>query len=298
MRDYEKICIVREMIKHINENQYDDFVNKEFQQIKMDYFKIKKEKEEINKRRLEINKELESELLSNVKRNELIEEYNSLDFKYFGNTDYELYEALDLALYYKNNIELKLIINLMVINITELSIKKEKEMINDLYYINNLMQLIKKTKRIFNYDFETFNIMFNAFLMNRIEELIRNINDDNLLNIIPNYNLYNGIISLMIGIDIDTFINYYPIIKDYRDDGCFKNFYSSKRELEKIKSKYGNIITEKSAIELLDNILFTEPILFDIAIQIFYIIEYNTNINTIELLENFLNKKNNFTIIK
>lgn len=299
MRDYEKICIVREMIKHINGNQYDDFVNKKFQQIKIDYFKTKKEKEEIEKRKQEISREFKSELLSNIKRNELVDEYNLLSFKYFGNTDYELYEALDLALYYKDND----IIDLMVLNILKLSIGRESEIVNDLYSINILIQLIKKIKKIFNYDFNTFNIMFNALLMNRIEELVESLNlnnketKNNLLNTIPNYNLYNGIISLMVGIDIDTFINYYPIIKDYKNNGC-KNYYSSKKELEEIKSKYGNIITEKSAIELLDNILFTEPILFDIAIQIFYIIEYNTNINTIELLENFLNKKNNFTIIK
>lgn len=110
------------------------------------------------------------------------------------------------------------------------------------------------------------------------------------------FNLYDMTVTYMVGGDAERLLQYYPIEKNF--DGYkygSKDYFSSKDALDELADdhetldEYGKL-TKEGARWILSEVMFTEPILFDIGVQMFYVIEYGTDIDSAELFFQFFNE--------
>lgn len=285
---------------------FDDFKLKSFEKIKAEYADRKAEESRINNRIAEIELELKNELLTKAQRTFLANEFNDLKLKFFDNNDDELYEALDLLLKESFSRDLYCSIKLFLSkNKFSMSRNYRLEDLTEDERVKEINMLILAIKKIikYGYSFDVINIYINAMLQLELEnDMIKtldkcydvietNLSKSEYLKLLLNeyppisFNLYSIFIDLMSGISIDKFIQYYPLEKKFEGHKWgWKDYYSSIEAIERIKNEYGDVLTKESAKILLNEALFSEHILFEIAVQMFHVIEYDTDINSLDFI--------------
>ena len=200
--DWEKINIVKGMIQHYNEVkigekeymgykipkmqwQFDDLVKPKIDKLEKEYIARKQDKKRIAARRDEINELLKNELLSENKRAELINEYNDIGLKWFGNNDDELYEAIILASTIKGGKESidciidffisieTLIDNYLIKHALNSTIEPHAIRIKNLVDIIMMMKYIVKGQNYTNIEkisIDSLLIAINAIILERYDE--------------------------------------------------------------------------------------------------------------------------------
>lgn len=299
----------------VHKNVYTELKEKEYNKIKAIAEEIKENKIKNKARQQEIEIELKSELLTDNKRKRLINEYNDLALAHttfdsvgFVVPDYteELAEALDLLLY---AIDDKYILTTLSKNYFDFNLGLDNKF--DLDDIHNVVYSIFKSNMKKGWSFNSIFICYNALLLHYYSKCWQeyydaciSINEEypNEMNSLIEYldkikqphgfiwNLYTMFSHMLEGIDIDEFIKYYPITKNIDPYGCCKDYNSSIKAIKMIKEEYGNILDDKSSKIMLSEVEFAEPVLFGIALKMFEVIGYDTNINTGELLLQFLSE--------
>lgn len=338
LTEFETILYVKSFIRHIkmvkaydlectdpdgvtytvpvHKNVYTDLKQGEYEKIKAnaEVIKAKKKLNKLKQKKIEI--ELQSELLSENKRTELINEYNNLSLAYTSfdsvgfvvpNNIEEIAEALDLLLYAINS---QYSIEILAKKYFEFNLgMKNKFNIHD---INEVVYCMFKLNMKKGWSFDSIWIVYNAILLHLYEDIWkyyydicteynRCTKDEDMEPVIKyldsikephglTWNLFSMLAHMLEGIDIDTVIKYYPVTKNINPYKCTKDYYSSMRNIKNIKEKHGNILNEISSKTLLMEVLFAEPVLFDIACKMFSVIGYQTGVNTSELLIQFLSE--------
>lgn len=329
--------------------EFDDLVKNKIDKLEKEYITRKQDEKQIIARREYINKLLKNELLTENKRAELINEYNEIGLKWFANDDDELYEAIIIASNLKalaEDTEIvgmglttfdMLIHNFLVKNALDNAVQSYRIRVRDLADIVIMIKYaLKKTEFILNEHIEKVNmqsliIAMNALILEAYDiryqglivpfiELAKTWTDADYSEFInyleafkspsgPFINLYNLFVEGLDFVDIDGFLQVFPLKKDFKSGkfGC-KDYFFSIEALDKVKSdgKYfeDGRLTKAGARFFFSEMLFEEKILEFIQVQMFSVIGYGTNIDTLDLMMQFLYeaneeaKKNKFEIIK
>ena len=341
LKDWDKVLIVKQTLEHIvfeeTTVKYDDLISKKINDIKDKYYTRKQDEEVLRKRNMEIQCMLQNELLSNNKKSELINELNDNKFKYFGDNDDELYESISIAfdMYLcwqfgdpTASVDMIAVYYELIKDYINKILRKPNE-INDevrIEYINEILAGLKYCENIavkrlnLKTSKKPIILALNAIILKLYDDICVELLDDLIiasesigekeLNKYLKYyrtpngvfiNMYSLFMDLLVGVDVDELIKYYPIEKSFEDYGC-KNYWSSKEIIDKYrngnfeinhKQYYLNdnkIPDRENAMFLFGEILFSEPWMFDIQLEMFYIIEYGTDINSIDLMFEFLNE--------
>lgn len=342
--DWEKINIVKGMMQHYNEVkigekeymgykipkmqwQFDDLVKPKIDKLEKEYIARKQDKKRIAARRYEINELLKNELLSENKRAELINEYNDIGLKWFGNNDDELYEAIIIASTIKGGKEYIdcvidffisiscLIDNYLVRRVLNSTKKPHTITTKNLVDIIMMMKYIVKYQNYANIEkisIDSLLIAINAIILERYDKCYQAMivpiiecakaNEYNeLIEYLESFktapgpfiNLYNLFVEGLKQIDVNEFLQVFPLKKDFSSGkfGC-KDYFSSKETLEKIKLDERNFkdgqLTTEGARFLFSELEFEEEILFSIQVQMFHVIGYGTEIDTLDLMLQFM----------
>lgn len=331
------------------EFQFDDLSRNKINKLEKEYIARKQDEKQIIARRKEINELLKNELLTKNKRAELINEYNEIGLKWFSNDDDELYEAIIIASNMKALSESTEIIAMGLSTLDMLIhnyliehalcdiVKSYKIRVRDLTDIIMMIKyILKEPKYFLNKNIERINmgsllIAINALILEAYDahyqelvipyvEFVKTLTDNQ--NIIDSFeffevpqgtfiNLYNLFVTGLTHIDVDEFIQVFPLKKDFESGkwGC-KDYFFSIESLEKMKSneeyfKEGKM-TETGARFFFCEMSFEEKILEFIQVQMFEVVGYGTNINTLDLMMQFLeeakeeadNPRSKFKVIK
>lgn len=342
MKEFEKILIIKNFIPHIKYDWedysvmgYTDLKLGQYNEIKENAERIKQTKLNNKIRQDEIKQLLKSELFSDNKRIQLINEYNDLSFASVITDTEIIAESLELLLYVCRYYDYIIIHELgykyFRIQLGAKDVNFTIEEINKLVYM--MKRYIKE-----EWSFDSVWIVYNALLLHEYSsywddyyEACTEINKvhPNEMNSLIDYlnkikkphgftwNIYSLFKRMIEDVDLDLFIQYYPLTKDY---------YSSIKTIKKLKSNedvYSMCKKDddkENKIYTVDNKLtdigsstflmevggqFSESILFGISVKLFSIMEYDTGIDTSELLFSFLNDisiknntKDHLTLIK
>lgn len=280
-----------------SEFKYDDFKKEEYNKLLKELEQYKVDMVYIEARRKEINKLLKNELLNENKRAELINEYNELGFKYFDIdfsknkvAEFIIKHPFCIQILYKNSLDFLKIEEESKCNIEEIKIKN----------FNRFIYGIKKIQKLYKIDFDSLMLALDSYIIYTYAI------EYNLLSLEKAFSQTSifWINDLLEEINIDIFLKYYPIKKDYEDYGQ-KNYWSSKEAIEKIKERHGNIITNKAALELLSEVAFEEPLLFEFGLRQFMITMDYHDISIVDFLKEIeqelqeeKNKKPELKVIK
>ena len=294
----------------VYKNVYTDLKQGEYKKIKAnaEVIKANKKLNKLKQKKIEI--ELKNELLSENKRAELINEYNNLSLAYTSfdsvgfclpNNIEDIAEALDLLLY---AIDSQYTIRSLARKYFEFNLGMKNKF--DIHDINEVVYCIFKLNMKKGWSFEAIWTVYNAILLHLYEDIWQYYYDiciqaEDMEPVIkylesvrePHgfiWNLFSMLSHMLEGIDINEVVKYYPITKYVDPYKCTKDYYSSMRTIKNIKEEHGNILNEISSKTLLMEVLFAEPVLFDIACKIFSVIGYQTGVNASELFIQFLNE--------
>ena len=331
--------------------QFDDLAKNKINKLEKEYIARKQDEKQIIARRSEINKLLKNELLTENKRAELINEYNEIGLKWFANDDDELYESIIIASNIKalkedtESIFLGLTtLNMLVYNYLMKNVfSNETQLYNigvkDLTDIIMMMKYIFKEPRYFlskdidKVNIESLLIAINALILEIYDKYYQKLitpviesvkartdtDHTGLINYLNSFkvpqgafvNLYNLFVEGLTYIDINEFLQVFPLEKDFKSGkfGC-KDYFFSVESLKEIKSdeKYfkDERLTKVGARFFFSEISFEEKILEFIQVQMFSVISYGTDIDGFDLMIQFLNEakeemdnpKRKFEVIK
>ena len=333
--DWEKINMVRQFIKHLvwdddaYEYYYDDLVLPKVNKMKVEYKERKQDEAKCKSRRDEINKELENELLTDNERSQLVNEYNECGLKWFANCDDELYEALinlptiyeiyqwsefslpnAIFYYVKYNIFNRVGGEKTIYDMNKPMYYNCEETNWRLHCINNIINFLKLVMKKYNISRKSLLIIMNGIILDEYDNYMQGLGDDfwsffqnpvEAKKLLEPYGPFCNIVDMFItyleGIDIDRFIQYYPIKKDYTGIKFgWKDYYSTIESIQHIKEDAKNFTNNKlnkqgARFLIFENGLqFSEPIIGNLALMLFDTIGYGTNIDTGELLFEFLDE--------
>lgn len=317
MEEFDKILLVKDFIPHVKydkelkEPVFTDLKLSQYNKIKNKTESIRQNKIKNKVRQQEIEIELKSELLTDNKRTQLINEFNSLSLYGCSFDDTEkIAEALDLLLGVRVCYTYT---NYIICNLCKKYFKLQLGISDVKFTIDEINELIYDMKKYLKlgFSFDSIWLVYNAIMLHEYPKVWKKYHDvcleinevyPNEMNSLSEYlykikephgfiwNIYTMFSHMLEGINIDTFIQCYPIAKYVDKEGISKDYYSSIEAYDTIVKEYGKVLDNTSSKLMLSEIKFTEPILFDIAVKMFSVISYQTGMDTSELLLNFLNE--------